>query len=292
MDDLQFELKGLCARNRDGSFATQQARKQILDLMARQLKEMGFRNMRRSSLKPKHVEALVNRWQAEGLSAGTLKNRLAHLRWWAEKVGRLSVVPAANEALGIAERSFVSEGKQLAVSAEQLDQVTDPYVRWSLRLQEAFGLRREEAMKFKPAEACRQREDGSAYLALTPSWCKGGRAREIPVRTEAQARLLEAVRQFAGKGSLIPPEKRYKDQVPVFERETRKAGISRTHGLRHAYAQRRYQELTGWAAPHAGGPKSKALSLEQKALDHTARLTISAELGHEREQITAVYLGR
>jgi hypothetical protein len=27
-------------------------------------------------------------------------------------------------------------------------------------------------------------------------------------------------------------------------------------------------------------------------VDREARLTISAELGHEREQITAVYLGR
>ena len=30
----------------------------------------------------------------------------------------------------------------------------------------------------------------------------------------------------------------------------------------------------------------------QKAADRAARLQISSELGHEREQITAVYLGR
>lgn len=48
----------------------------------------------------------------------------------------------------------------------------------------------------------------------------------------------------------------------------------------------------GWAAPAAGGPGSKALTPEQRELDREARLTISAELGHEREQITAVYLGR
>jgi aminoglycoside phosphotransferase (APT) family kinase protein len=54
----------------------------------------------------------------------------------------------------------------------------------------------------------------------------------------------------------------------------------------------RYRELTGWAAPAAGGPRSKDLTPEQRELDREARLTISAELGHEREQITAVYLGR
>jgi hypothetical protein len=54
------------------------------------------------------------------------------------------------------------------------------------------------------------------------------------------------------------------------------------HGLRHAYAQNRYEELTGWKCPAAGGPETKALTPEQHELDHGARLTISRELGHER----------
>jgi hypothetical protein len=64
------------------------------------------------------------------------------------------------------------------------------------------------------------------------------------------------------------------------------------HGLRHAYAQQRYRELTGWPSPHAGGPDKKALTQAQQQSDQSARLTISKELGHVREQITAVYLGR
>jgi len=64
------------------------------------------------------------------------------------------------------------------------------------------------------------------------------------------------------------------------------------HGHRHAYAQARYRELTGWNAPAVGGPTSKTLTPEQKAIDRAARLTVSLELGHEREQVTAVYLGR
>lgn len=53
-----------------------------------------------------------------------------------------------------------------------------------------------------------------------------------------------------------------------------------------------YRELTGWAAPAAGEPRSRDLSAEQKVIDRGARLKISAALGHEREQVTAVYLGR
>ena len=64
------------------------------------------------------------------------------------------------------------------------------------------------------------------------------------------------------------------------------------HGLRHAYAQERYVELTGWKCPAVGGLDSKSLALEQREMDHEARLIISQELGHEREQVTAAYLGR
>ena len=63
-------------------------------------------------------------------------------------------------------------------------------------------------------------------------------------------------------------------------------------GLRHAYAQQRYEELTGWKSPAAGGPAAKSLSSEQRKLDREVRLIISRELGHQREQVTAVYLGR
>lgn len=88
MDDLAYTLRRLCQRNRDGSHATQADRLRTLLLISRQLRELGFRQLRASSLKDKHVDELLTRWRAEGLSAGTLKNRVAHVRWWAEKIGK------------------------------------------------------------------------------------------------------------------------------------------------------------------------------------------------------------
>ena len=61
MRNLNYELKQLCRRNRDGSFATQRDRERVLDLVASQLHEMGYRHMAAASLKPKHVESLVER---------------------------------------------------------------------------------------------------------------------------------------------------------------------------------------------------------------------------------------
>ena len=81
-------------------------------------------------------------------------------------------------------------------------------------------------------------------------------------------------------------------QLNRFRAQTARADIDHVHGLRHACAQAGYEALTGWKAPAAGGPSTKQLSPDQKAVDREVRLAISRELGHEREQITAVDLGR
>jgi hypothetical protein len=288
MQALNYELKQLCARNRDGSFATQADRERILTLVANQLREMGFLNMQAQSLKPRHVEKLVERWTAQGLSTGTVKNRMTELRWWAEKIGKANVVAKSNDVYGIADRRYVTNvSKARQLTAGDLAQVTDPYSRVSLHLQAAFGLRREESLKIQPAWA-----DRGDRLVLKDSWTKGGRAREIPIRHAEQRQVLDEAKRVVGRGSLIPADRSYVQQLRRFEYQCDRAGIHRVHGHRHQYAQERYLELTGWSAPAAGGPRSKELTREQKLIDRDARLTISRELGHEREQVTAIYCGR
>ncbi len=288
MRDLNHQLKQLCRRNRDGSYATQADRERMLALFANQLHEMGFRRLRAESLKPKHVEALLERWKTEGISTGTLKNRLATLRWLAEKVGKENVLARDNDAYGIERRQYVTnqdKGKDL--DPGKVGEVRSPYVAMALRLQAAFGLRREESMKIRPGWA----DQGNA-LVLKASWTKGGRERELPIRTEAQRAMLNEAKKLAAGGSLIPRGSTYKDQLKAFKAECQRVGINKVHGLRHRYAQTRYLEKTGWACPARGGPKAKQLTPDQRSIDQRVRLEISLELGHGRGQVTAVYLGR
>jgi integrase len=289
---LKYDLRHLAYRNKDGSYGTQAERLKTLAKMADDLKALGFQNMTADSLKPKHVEALVKQWHGQRLAVGTIKNRMSALRWWAEKVGKPNVVAGDNAFYGIAERQYVTnETKAIELPSDGLDKVTDPWTRYTLRLQAAFGLRREEAIKFRPKVAVEVIEVGQA-IKLKASWCKGGRARDVPIRTAEQVALLQEVAAFCKGGSLIPSNKLYVDQLNTFKHQTAKAGLSKSHGLRHQYAQRRYMEETGFPCPALGGPTSKQLGPDDKARDHDARLKISRELGHEREQITAVYLGR
>jgi site-specific recombinase XerC len=259
----------------------------MLELMATQLHELGYRRMQSRSLKPKHVEALVTRWREQGISTGTLKNRLSVLRWWAGRVNKSSVVAEDNSLYGIGTRVLVSnQSKAQTLDEAKLAKIDDEYVRMSVRLQAAFGLRREEAIKFSPSEAFR-----GDHIALKASWTKGGRPRTIPITNRYQYVLLDQVRELAKGGALIPAHLNYVQQQRRYDRQIRKAGMKKLHGLRHGYAQRRYRQLTGWNCPARGGPASRDLSPEQRELDQQARLTISHELGHGRAAITAVYIG-
>ena len=108
MRELNYQLKQLCRRNRDGSYRTQSDRERQLTLIANQLDALGYRKMNAQSLKPKHVEALVKHWQEEDISVGAIKNRLTVIRWWAQKVNRQNVVARSNDHYGIPDRQFVT----------------------------------------------------------------------------------------------------------------------------------------------------------------------------------------
>jgi hypothetical protein len=288
MRDLNYQLKKLGQRNRDGSYATRADRERMLFHFANQLHEMGYRHMRIDSLKPKHVEGLLALWRTEDLSVGTIKNRLAVLRWWAEKIGKENLVARDNDAYGVERRQFVTnQDKGKALDPVMLDQVSSPYVAMSLRLQEAFGLRREESIKIRPAWA-----DQGNVLRLRQSWTKGGRYREVPIGTERQRVVLDEAKRLASGGSLIPATLTYREQLNAFKAQCVRAGINRVHGLRHRYAQERYAQKTGWQCPARGGPTKKQLTPEQCSIDQRARLEISLELGHGRPSVSAIYLGR
>ncbi|MCW1473928.1 phage integrase N-terminal domain-containing protein [Acinetobacter baumannii] len=291
MNRLEYQLVKLCERNRDGSHTTQANRRAMFSLFTEQLKECGYKinQMRPSDLKGRHINALVTKWKAEGLSAGTVKNRMTALRWWAEKVGKPEIVKE-NSVYGIENRTYVTN-QDKSVSIEKLDLSSiDENIAQSLRLQDAFGLRREESIKFQPEFALDgQTVENARYIRLKDSWTKGGRARTIPITNDKQRQELRTALRVAAGGSLIPVQKTYKTHLANFEAVTRKLEISKTHGLRHGYAQARYFELMGFACPAVGGYRE--LTAEEKEKDKSVRMQISEELGHSRLNITSVYLG-
>lgn len=287
MDALTKDLAMICRRNPQGSIATRANRLEGLKLIAAELKELGFKLPSARSIKPKHPEKLIQHWKGKGLADTTIANRLSWFRWWGEQVNKAGIFHRENEDYGLAPRTIDNGNKAQKLDLEKLGKITCPHVRMSLRLQAAFGLRREEAMKFQPKLA-----DKGEYIGLKPSWTKGGRYREIPITTPRQRALLNEAAELAGQGSLIPDGKTYVQHLKSYERLTIQAGLKNNHGLRHNYAQWRYQALTGQPCAAAGGLTRASMTAEQWQADRAARWEISSELGHGRIDIVDAYLGR
>lgn len=293
MRDLVYSVSVLCKHNKDGSFGTAAERQKSLKTAMQSLSDAGYGIRDVNQLKGKHIRYLVEKWKSDPtLSIGTIKNRMSHLRWLAERIGNPRIVKRSNSSYDIDKRKYVDNhiNKAKTLSESRLDALTDAFTRYSLRLQQEFGLRREESIKFQPKFADRETE-----IVLKGSWCKGGRERTIPITTQAQRDLLDEIHEFCrvqGTKSLIPTHKNYEQQMRTYEYQTAKVGEIKNHGLRHAYAQRRYETLSGLQSPKNGGKTSRKLSESEKQANLKARLQVSSELGHNREEITAVYVGR
>lgn len=288
--DLIHSIIMTVKHNKDSSFNTRDTRKKRLLLIAEQLAEGGYKIAHIQQLKIKHVEYLVNLWLEQGLSAGTIKNRMTDLRWVMNKYGKADLIPNKNGSLNIPQRQYVTnKDKSVTVSDADISKITDADVRMSLVLQRAFGLRREESIKIRLHEAVVGDE-----LRLKGSWCKNGRARSIQIQYPEQWDAIHQVKAHLGNSerALIPAHRNYIEQQTIYDRQTSEAGLHKLHGLRHAYAQRQYEVLTGWNCPAKGGPTSQQLTFQQKQRDQLARLQISHLLGHDRVDVVAIYCGK
>ena len=101
---------------------------------------------------------------------------------------------------GIANREYATnEDKRQVLDPDKLADVRDAHVAVALRLEEAFGLRGEEAIKFTPA-----RDDRGDRIRLKGSTTKGGRPREVRAVKDSKRKLLDEARLLAGGGAPIP----------------------------------------------------------------------------------------
>jgi site-specific recombinase XerC len=176
----------------------------------------------------------------------------------------------------------------------------DPRVGASLKLMQAFGLRRKESVQFRPFEhVVPFAETGlpvSQQQADRYVWVKGkgGRVRWLPLSLPAQLAALESAQEVVTSrdAHLGAPDQDLKRNLRRLDYVLEKFGITLRergvtgHGLRHERLNDVYESVAGVSSPVRGG------GAVASALDRQARLAVSRLAGHARIRASGAYLGQ
>ena len=280
------------------SFATQEARREILEQGFKELRELGYKLPDVSGFKERHMTALGHAWEVKGLSASTIQNRISIFRVFAEWIGKKGMIRGSENYVKNAknvERHLIAQTDKTWSGQQQTlaDKLTNieklnKFVAIQLELQRAFGLRMKEAALLKPHLA-----DKENYLAV--NWgTKGGRDRIVPIQTDYQCDVLARAKTMLDNqnNSMVPTEYNFKQWKNHYYYICHQAGISRkdgitSHGLRHERLNEIYKEVTGFDSPIKRETETR-ISAE---LDHIARQEIAEVAGHSRVSISGAYIG-
>jgi hypothetical protein len=278
------------------AIATQVRRCTTICASLAELREGGYALTSPHSMKQKHIKYLVDRWVAHGQKAGTVENKLTHLRTLCEWIGKDNLVCTLGDyvdrdALGL-KRSYVAtvdkswDGKGVAAT-DLIEAISreEPLVGVQLKLQAAFGLRVRESHEFKVYRAIKDLDT----LRITDG-TKGGRPREVPILMRMA--VLEEAAQLCNPytGSLMPVSMTARQWNRYYYLVMERFGITEagrgvtSHGLRHQYLQEYFKRLTGEDAPIKGGAKPQEDLLRQ-ALQGVVDVA-----GHSRRSKSGAYL--
>ncbi len=274
--------------DQNSSALVRRERVRILRLLCEELGRAGYQGLTMRGLRSRHVKALVREWKRRGLSASRTAKLLGHLRWWARTVGKDGLVLGSNAAYGLSTRSAVGTGQRGTLDLEALvGRVPDERTRLSLALQWEFGLSPEESIKFAAARAVRD-----DCVVVPASWGSRRKGRTVPVRWVSQRALLGVVREVGGDGPLIAPGRSYAGhRADVYEPLAARFRVGRVHGLRWAYARRRFLEEVGVKCAAAGGPDSADMDAAMRAAARRATAAIAKEMGVVHAVVREVFLG-
>jgi site-specific recombinase XerC len=293
------------------SHKTRQERAQFLRRFFRDLSlKAGFKMAPDPrNLGQKHIHAMVQVWHDERLAPATIQTYLSFLRGLAMWMGKPGFVRGpAHYGLSLEEyqrhenaRRDKSWSAQGIATDEVLAQVFayDPLVGASLRLIQAFGLRRKESVQCHPFEHVMpftetglavDQQQADRYLWVKG---KGGRVRWVPLASPVQQAALELAQQVVASrdAHMGAPDRDLKRNLRRFDYVLEKFGITLRergatgHGLRHERLNDAYEGITGVPSPvRGGGPVSPEL-------DRAARLAVSQLAGHARLRASGAYLG-
>ncbi len=281
--NLLEQLDKLRRHNRQGSFKTKEryyeAMKRFCCFAA-----LRFRLQKLANISGKHIVAYVEDMQERGLAAGTIKTDLAAIRFWHDALPVVRHTLPLNEDLNLEQRTFGKVDR--AWSRAEFDRMEA--LCWKLgredyaavlTLARYAGLRIHECFRIDTATA-----QGALNAGAITVKGKGGKIRTVPINESVKA-ALRGMLAVTGRGrKLFVPDaakthlviKQLQHFIIEHRKPVKDPDSTRPmtfHGLRHLCAAEWFMTLKDVGYDEA-----------------RARRQVSLWLGHERDDVTRIYL--
>ena len=282
---LVAQLNKLARHNRQGSFRTKDRYYQAMKRFCHYLAEQ-YHLQKLSNVNANHLVNYVLYLQETGKSASTIKTDLAAIRFFHDKMDDPRHTLPSNGELGIAlerrrfggvDRTWNNEEFNkllgIALGEDRYDYIL------ALYLARYAGLRIHECFRIDTAIAEQALRDSTITIKG-----KGGKIRTVPINEQIALAMRKQLQRTARGHKLLVPDDMPTDRAiyrmetfilahrEEIQRQTPHAPLT-FHGLRHTYAAEKYRELV------EGG---------MGELD--AHFAVSRLLGHERADVTNIYL--
>lgn len=282
--NLEMQINKLNKHARQGSFKTRDRYYGGVKKFCKFLAE-NFHAQKFANISDKHIKAYVEYMQSRYLSVSTIKTNLSSIRYFHDLCPNVRNNLSGNEIYNLERRKFGGvdrtwTNKEYESIVTKAFELGHNRVAYALQLARNEGLRIHEVFRIDRATA----EKGIKTGDLTIKG-KGGKIRTHIANDKTKTALINAMKDIKRGGKLFVNEGE-KTHLVIKETQNfiynhRKECSDRLigdvnltfHGLRHLYAKEQYQNCI------AAGMS-----------DYDARKTVSNLLGHERDDVTRIYL--
>lgn len=281
--NLLTQLDKLFRHSRQCSHKTRTRYREAMKRFCRFLAEE-YRLEKLANISDKHLKAYVAHMKAKGLSASTTKTDLAGIRYFCDQMPKTRHQLPSNDTLDLQRRSFGKVDRTWSwaefnrMLAHMKLEGREDYVA-ILCLARYASLRIHECFRIDTAIA----HDAIKNMAITITG-KGGKVRTTPINESVRIELEKMLKVTPRGHKLFVPEgmkthiaiSRLQAYIANKREAVQDEGSTKPmtmHGLRHSCAAEWYKNLLaqGWS--------------EQDACSQVSRW-----LGHERPEITHIYL--
>jgi len=265
--------------------------------------EYGSKNFK--NINDKHLYSFVEASNASNISSSALKTDLSAIRKLHAMLPkkRFKVLETNNKKLGVGQRKNIGvdrawKNSEVAQAIEHAKVTERQDVQWSIQCARSLGLRMEEVTAITKSDLRTALTNGYVHLTKT----KGGIPRDVPLNPGAKRTFREMIANGKQEKIFIEHGRTHKQAMKSIQNwihnhrdvftnvdasDEQKQTYHKTlaidyerknltfHGLRHAYARAQY-----------------ASALKKTSQTQVARQRVATLLGHGRDDVTRIYLGK